>query len=218
MVVGEDACVKAPSTLNAIEAATLPCAGLTAWSALFEHTPLKAGDKLLIQGTGGVALFALAFGKAIRAEVLITSSSDTKLKRASELGADHLVNYNKTPDWDKEAKKIWPDGADHVIELGGAETLNQSIRSVRIGGQVSLIGVLSGAVSSDIPLPLILMRNVCVQGITVGSRAGFERMNDFIEKNAIKPVIDKVFSFDEVPDAFQHLKEAGHFGKFCVEF
>lgn len=218
MVASETACVLAPSNLNNEEAATLPCAGLTAWAALFEHTTLGKGDKLAIQGTGGVALFALAFAKAVGAEVIITSSSDQKLEKAKELGADHCINYSRTPDWAAEVKKIWPDGADHILELGGAKTLQQSIRAVRIGGQISLIGVLSGAVCPDIPLPLILMRNVRLQGVTVGSRDAFQRMNDFISKQNIKPIIDRSFAFNDVPKAFSHLKGATHFGKICVTF
>ncbi len=218
MVVHEEACVEAPASLTNVEVATLPCAALTAWSALFEHSTIQPGNTLVIQGTGGVALFALQLAKAAGAEVLITSSSDEKLETAQKMGADHLVNYRTTPDWSKAVKTIWPNGADHIIELGGAETLEQSIRATRIGGHISLIGVLSGTNCGNIPLPLILMRNICIQGITVGSREAFKRMNQFIDQHQIKPVVDKVFSFDEAPAAFHHLQEAKHFGKICVEF
>ncbi|WP_417796020.1 zinc-dependent alcohol dehydrogenase family protein [Terasakiella pusilla] len=218
MVVSEDACVKAPAHLNAIEAATLPCAALTAWSALFELSSLKSSDCLVIQGTGGVALFALQLAKAVGATVLITSSSDEKLERARNLGADHLVNYRTHPQWDREVKKIWSQGADHIIELGGAQTLEQSIRATRIGGHISLIGVLSGANTNTIPLPLILMRNIRIQGVTVGSRTAFERMNSFLEKHQIHPVIDTTFPFEETIAAFKHLTSGKHFGKVCVEF
>ncbi len=218
MVVDEKSLVEIPDHLSDLEAACLPCAALTAWSALFEHGALNSSDCVVIQGTGGVALFALLFAKAVGAQVLITSSSDEKLKRAKQLGADHTVNYYTNPAWGKEIKKIWPEGADHIIELGGAQTLEQSIRSVRIGGHISLIGVLSGTNTNSIPLPLILMRNIRIQGVTVGSRHGFERMNTFMAEHNLKPVIDSVYSFDEVPAAFRHLESGSHFGKVCIEF
>ncbi|NVJ90005.1 MAG: NAD(P)-dependent alcohol dehydrogenase [Methylocystaceae bacterium] len=218
MIVQENSCVEVPQSINDVEAATLPCAALTAWSGLFEQASLKSSDCVVIQGTGGVALFALQFAKAVGAQVLMTSSSDEKLARTKEMGADFCVNYRTTPDWDREIKKIWPQGADHIVELGGAGTLEKSIRSTRIGGHISLIGVLSGANASNIPLPLILMRNICIQGVTVGSRNGFERMNAFIEKHKIKPVVDHIFAFEKAPEAFKHLESGQHFGKICVEF
>ena len=218
MVAKADACVEIPECMSNVEAASLPCAALTAWSALFEQSSLKSTDCLVIQGTGGVALFALSFAKSIGAQVLITSSSDKKLEKAKALGADHLVNYYDTPNWGHEVKKIWPQGADHIVELGGAQTIEQSIRSVRIGGHISLIGVLTGANSGNIPLPLILMRNIRIQGVTVGSKTAFERMNAFIAKQNIKPIIDKVFSFEDTVDAFNYLESGQHFGKVCIEF
>jgi len=218
MVVAEDACVLAPDHLSPVEAASLPCAALTAWSALFELSSLKSSDCLVIQGTGGVALFALQLAKAAGAQVLITSSSDAKLEKAKALGADHTVNYLTTPQWEREVKKVWSQGADHIIELGGAQTLEQSIRATRIGGHISLIGVLSGANTKEIPLPLILMRNICIQGVTVGSRNGFARMNSFISKHKINPVIDRTFGFDEAVEAFHYLEQGQHFGKVCVAF
>jgi len=218
MAVSETACVRSPDHLTAPQAASLPCAALTAWSALFELTSLRSSDCLVIQGTGGVALFALQFAKAAGASVLITSSSDEKLERAKALGADHLVNYRTQPQWDSAVKKIWPHGADHVIELGGAQTLEQSIRATRIGGHISLIGVLSGTNTNQIPLPLILMRNICIQGVTVGSRNGFDRMNKFISQHEIVPVVDQTFAFDQAKEAFRHLEKGVHFGKVCVEF
>ncbi|MDV7341641.1 NAD(P)-dependent alcohol dehydrogenase [Terasakiella sp. A23] len=218
MAVSETACVKAPDHLSPVEAASLPCAALTAWSALFELSSLTSSDCLVIQGTGGVALFALQLAKAAGAQVLITSSSDNKLEKAKALGADYCVNYLDTPEWDREVKKIWAHGADHIIELGGAQTLEQSIRATRIGGHISLIGVLSGANTKEIPLPMILMRNICIQGVTVGSRSGFERMNSFISKHQITPVIDRTFDFDDAVDAFRYLEQGQHFGKVCVAF
>ncbi|SCA58157.1 NADPH:quinone reductase [Candidatus Terasakiella magnetica] len=218
MVVDEKNCVMAPDHLSDIEAASLPCAALTAWSALFEQAALNSSDCVVIQGTGGVALYALLFAKAVGAQVLITSSSDKKLKRAKEMGADYAVNYYDSPSWLSEVKKIWPEGADHIVELGGAQTLEQSIRAVRIGGHISLIGVLTGTNTSSIPLPLILMRNIRIQGVTVGSRSAFERMNDFITEHKLQPIIDRSFNFDEVPSAFKYLESGQHFGKVCIEF
>jgi len=218
MVVDENACVRTPDHLSDAQAASLPCAAVTAWSALFEQAEIATGSRLVIQGTGGVALFALLFAKAAGAEVLITSSSDEKLARAKELGADYTVNYYDYPTWRQEVKKVWPDGADHIIELGGAQTLEQSIRATRIGGHISLIGVLTGPNTSSIPLPMILMRNIRIQGVTVGSKGAFERMNAFIDQHKIVPVIDKTFSFTEVPSAFKHLESGQHFGKVCIEF
>jgi len=218
MVVDEKSCVGVPDYLSDSEAASLPCAALTAWNALFEQATTNSSDCVVVQGTGGVALFALLFAKAAGAQVLITSSSNDKLDRAKELGADHCVNYYDNPNWLQEVKKIWPEGADHVIELGGAQTLEQSIRATRIGGHISLIGVLTGPNTSSIPLPMILMRNIRIQGVTVGSRAAFERMNTFMEKHNIKPVVDKIFPFREVPSAFKHLESGQHFGKVCIEF
>lgn len=218
IVAREETCVAVPDHLNDAQAASLPCAALTAWSALFEQHDFSSSDRLVIQGTGGVALFALLFAKAVGAQVLITSSSDKKLEHAKELGADHTVNYYDVPNWSHAVKKVWNDGADHVIELGGAQTLEQSIRSVRIGGHISLIGVLTGTNSTSLPLPLILMRNVRIQGVTVGSKSAFERMNAFINKHKIVPVIDKVFEFKDVKKAFKHLESGQHFGKVCLEF
>ncbi|WP_419799011.1 MAG: zinc-dependent alcohol dehydrogenase family protein [Terasakiella sp.] len=218
MVVSENACIPIPDYLSDIEAASLPCAAVTAWSALFEQSALSSSDCVVIQGTGGVALFALLFAKAAGAQVLITSSSDKKLERAKELGADYTVNYYDHPVWRQQVKKIWSEGADHIIELGGAQTLEQSIRATRIGGHISLIGVLTGANTSSIPLPMILMRNIRIQGVTVGSKTAFERMTAFMEKHNIKPVIDQTFNFKEVPSAFKYLESGQHFGKVCVEF
>lgn len=216
MIVDEDACVRVPDHLSDVQAASLPCAALTAWSALFEQSHTSENDRIVIQGTGGVALFALLFAKAVGAEVLITSSSDQKLERCKKLGADHCVNYYTQPNWGHEVKKVWSDGADHIIELGGAQTLEQSIRSVRIGGQISLIGVLTGTNSGNLPLPLILMRNVRIQGISVGSKAAFERMNAFIDTHKIEPVIDRIFNFQDTQKAFRYLESGQHFGKVCI--
>ncbi len=215
-VFPEDGVAPVPAHLSDVEAACLPCAALTAWSALTGDVPLRAGDTLLVQGTGGVALFALQFGKLMGARVIVTSSSDAKLERARALGADHTINYTTTPHWDYPVKELTGGaGCDHIIELGGADTLGKSIRTARTGGRISVIGVLSGATAA-VTLPLVVMRNLALQGVTVGSRDGFEAMVRAIAQAGLRPVIDKVFPFVEAPDAFRHLKSGTHFGKVCI--
>jgi NADPH:quinone reductase-like Zn-dependent oxidoreductase len=205
-----------PQHLSDEQAACLPCAGLTAWSALAENGAVGADDNVLVQGTGGVALFCLQFAKAMGARVVITSSSDDKLDRARKLGADVTINYRDIPDWDRKVKDLTNgEGCDHVIELGGAETLERSIRAARIGGKVSLIGVLSGA-AAKMTLPLVVMRNIRLQGVTVGSRDGFEAMCRAIANHRIRPVVDRVYAFGQVREAFTRLKGAQHFGKVCI--
>lgn len=216
MVLPELGVIPVPSHLSDAEAATLPCAGLTAWSALITQGQLTAGDTVLILGTGGVSLFALQFAKRSGARVIITSSSDEKLQRARALGADETINYRTTPEWGREVKRLTQRrGVDHVVEVGGAGTLKQSLRAVRTGGCVSLIGVLAGSREPLDILP-ILMRNIRLQGILVGHRSGFAAMNRAIEAHAIRPVVDRVFPFEEAPAAFAHLAEAKHMGKVCI--
>ncbi|MGH8611311.1 MAG: zinc-dependent alcohol dehydrogenase family protein [Gammaproteobacteria bacterium] len=208
--------IRVPEHLTDEEAASLPCAAVTAWNALVTTGNLKAGDTVLIQGTGGVSLFALQFAKALGARVIATSSSDAKLKRVLELGASDGINYKATPEWGKRAREITGGvGVDHVVEVGGAGTLAESLRAVRMGGRISLIGVLSGAGQVD-PTP-ILMKNVCVQGIFVGSRAMFEAMNDAIARHRVRPIVDRVFPFGELPDALRHMELGAHFGKIVLK-
>jgi NADPH:quinone reductase-like Zn-dependent oxidoreductase len=216
MVLSADSVVRVPGNLSDEGAATLPCAALTAWSALVTWGGVRPGETVVIQGTGGVSLFALQFAKMLGATAIVTSSSDAKLERARDLGADHTINYRETEDWDKAVKALVDrDGADHVVEVGGADTLARSVRCVRVGGMISLIGVLSGG-TAEIALPLVLMRNVRVQGVTVGSREGHEAMARAIGAHGLKPVVDRVFGFDEVPAALAHLASGKHFGKVCV--
>lgn len=216
MCLDEDGVAVIPEHLDWAEAACLPCAGLTAWSAIVGVGRTGPGDTVLVQGTGGVALFALQFAKAAGARVIITSSSDAKLERARALGADETINYRATADWDRVVKALTGGaGCDHVVELGGAETLERSVRAIRIGGTLSLIGVLSGA-SAALPLPLVVMRQVRMQGITVGSRDDFEAMARAIARHRLRPVVDRVFAFDEVPAAFVAFDQGGHFGKVCI--
>src|SRR5690606_11683980 len=201
----EEALVPVPEHLTDEEASTLPCAAVTAWNALTVRGSLGPADTVLLQGTGGVSLFALQLAKALGARVILTSSSDEKLKRARELGADHTLNYRTHPEWGREAMAIaGGDGVDLVVEVGGAGTLAQSLTAVRPGGQVSLIGVLSGS-GGDINLIPILMQNVRLQGITVGDRDSFEAMNRAITQHRIRPVIERVFPFEQHVEAFEAL-------------
>jgi NADPH:quinone reductase-like Zn-dependent oxidoreductase len=211
----ESGLVKIPDHLTDEEASTLPCAALTAWHALMEGGGLKAGQSVLIQGTGGVSLFALQFARMAGARVIATSSSDAKLARARELGASDGINYKTTPDWDVAARNLTEgQGVDHVVEVGGAGTLPRSMKAVKLGGHIALIGVLSGGGEID-PRPL-LMKNIRLQGIYVGSRAMFENMNRAIALHRLKPVIDRVFPFDQAVAAYQHLESGTHFGKVVI--
>lgn len=216
VVAHEGGLVRVPGDLGFEEAATLPCAALTAWNALVGHGKLKAGDTILTLGTGGVSIFALQFAKLHGARVIITSSSDEKLERARALGADETINYRTMPDWEREVFRLTQKrGADHVIELGGAGTLQKSLDAVRYGGRVSLIGVLTGFEGLVNPWPVIA-RSVTVQGIYVGSRELFEDMNRAVTHGGVKPVIDRVFPFAEAPAAFEHMAAGAHFGKVVI--
>ena len=215
-VLEDDGVVKLPPHLSYQEGACLPCAGVTAWNALVEHGRLIAGQSVLVQGTGGVSIFALQFARLLGAEVIATSSSDAKLERTKKLGARAGVNYKATPEWDKAVLDHTGGlGVDQVVEVGGAGTLAKSLRAVRVGGKVSMIGVLTGA--AELNPMLILARRANVQGISVGSTQMFEAMNRAIAVGQSKPVIDKVFSFDETPAAFHHLQSAQHFGKIVID-
>lgn len=217
-VFSQEGLVPTPAFLSDVEAATLPCAAVTAWHALFEHTPLRPGDTVLLQGTGGVSIFALQFAHAAGANAIITSSSDEKLQRARELGANATINYKQTPDWDKAARDLTAGlGVDHVVEVGGSATMPLSLKAVRMQGAVSVIGVLSG-VEETVSPRAILMNSVRVQGIYVGSRAMFERMNRALELHRIRPVVDRVFPWTEYPKALRHMESASHFGKICLKF
>ncbi|CAB5125743.1 Alcohol dehydrogenase (EC [Olavius algarvensis associated proteobacterium Delta 3] len=218
MVLSEEGVAKVPSYLSDEEAATLPCAALTAWSALVAEGDVKAGDRVLVQGTGGVSLFALQFAKLFGALVIITSSSDEKLERAMALGADESINYITIPEWGKAVKELTRgDGVDHIVEVGGEKTLPQSLRAIRPGGTVSMIGVLSG-VNMGVGLGLIVTRKIRLQGITVGHRDSFEAMTRALTQHQLKPVIDRVFAFEELKEAMEYLREGKHFGKICIRF
>jgi NADPH:quinone reductase-like Zn-dependent oxidoreductase len=213
----ENGLVEIPEHLSFEQAATLPCAGVTAWNALIVSGQVKAGDTVLTLGTGGVSVFALQLAKMHGARVIATSSSDEKLERAKRLGADEIINYKKTPDWDKEVLRLTDKlGIDHVVEVGGAGTLSKSLNAVRIGGHVAVIGVLAGAGEFD-PRS-ILMKAVRMQGVMVGSRRMFEEMNKAVESNGLKPVIDKTFAFEDAAAALRYMETGAHFGKVVVKF
>ena len=209
--------VEVPPHLTLAEAGTLPCAGVTAWHALFERGALQSGETVLVQGTGGVALFGLQLAAAHGAKVIVTSSSDAKLERARALGAWQTINYRAQPDWEKAALEFTGGrGVDHILELGGPETYDRSIAAIAPGGRIAQIGVLTGFTSQPNILPL-QFKNASIHGISVGSVEHFERLNHFVATHRIRPVIDKQFSFDEVPAAYRHLKAAGHFGKLVID-
>jgi NADPH:quinone reductase-like Zn-dependent oxidoreductase len=208
VVFDERELVEAPAHLDAVEAATLPCAAVTAWNGLFGGAePIQPGDQVLILGTGGVGLFALQFAKLGGAEVIITSKDDAKLSRAAKMGADHLINYQKDPDWGRTAREIFGGaGADIVIELGGAATMSQSLRAVKRGGTVAMIGSVTGAEVEKLSLPPIFMRNVAMRGVAVGSRDLFEDMVAAIAQHRIHPVVHQVFNdLDSFTPALEEL-------------
>jgi len=218
MVLPEAGVVKAPRHLSALEAATLPCAALTAWSAII-GAGVKPGDAVVTQGTGGVSLFALMFAKCAGATTLLTSSSDEKLERAKPYGADIAINYRRHPEWSREVRRaLGGRGADLIVELGGAQSLDQSLRAIRTSGTLALIGVLSGAMA-ELNLGRVVTQNVRLQGVTLGSREMFEDMVRAIETHRLKPPIDdKVYGFDEVADAIRAIPAGRHFGKICLAF
>ena len=216
VVLEEDGVVKIPAHLSLEEGATLPCAAVTVWHAMMEHAKLKAGDTVLLQGTGGVSIFGLQFAKAMGIRAVIISSSDAKLTRAQSLGAAFGINYKTMPDWDKAAIEFTGGvGVDHVVEVGGAATLTRSFGALRAGGKITLIGGLSGG-ATELNPGLIFSRRANVQGISVGSTQMFEAMNRAVEANAIKPVIDKVFPFAEAKAAYHHMASGAHFGKIVI--
>ena len=198
------------------EAATLPCAALTAWRALMVEARIKPGDVVLTQGTGGVSIFAVQLAKAAGATVISTSSSAEKLARLKALGADHLINYKEDANWGHTAAKLANGrGVDVVVEIGGAGTLVQSIHATAIGGHISLIGVLAG-VSGEVPTALVMSKNIAIKGVTVGSRQDQEDMIAAIDANGLKPVIDSTYPLDQIAQAFAHQLSQKHFGKICL--
>jgi NADPH:quinone reductase-like Zn-dependent oxidoreductase len=214
-VLEEDGAVLLPKHLSFEEAATLPCAAVTAWNALVEIGQLKAGDIVLVQGSGGVSIFALQFARLFGARVIATSSSAAKAERLRQMGAEAVIDYKATPDWDKAAVALTGGkGCDLVVEVGGAGTLPRSFMAARLGGRIAVIGLLSGMAQVD-PMP-ILRRNLRVQGLYVGSKQMFDAMNRAIEAGGLKPVIDKAFPFAEAKAAYRHLRSQQHFGKIVI--
>ncbi|HEY9678119.1 MAG TPA: NAD(P)-dependent alcohol dehydrogenase [Drouetiella sp.] len=217
VVLHESGVVNIPNELTYEQASTLPCAGVTAWNALVSTGGIKPGDTILTMGTGGVSLFALEFAKINGCKIIITSSSDEKLERAKALGAHEVINYKTYPDWEKKVLELTSNrGVDHVVELGGAGTLERSLKSVAVGGHVSLIGILTGGGGTVNPM-MVLMKNICLQGIYVGSRSMFEDMLKAMALHKSKPVIDKIFTFDEVRHALKHMESGAHFGKIVIK-
>jgi NADPH:quinone reductase-like Zn-dependent oxidoreductase len=216
VVLEEEGTVKIPAHLSLEEGATLPCAAVTVWHAMMEHARLIAGQTVLLQGTGGVSVFGLQLGHAMGMQTIITSSSDAKLAKAKALGATHTINYKTTPDWDKAAMEFTGGrGVDHVVEVGGAGTLVKSFGAIRLGGKISMIGGLSGP-ATELNPGLIMARRANIQGISVGSTQMFEAMGRVIATSNIKPVIDKVFGFDDAKAAYQHMASGAHFGKIVI--
>jgi NADPH:quinone reductase-like Zn-dependent oxidoreductase len=212
----ETGVLQCPSHLSFEEAATLPCAALTAWNGLFTCGGLRRGDYALLQGTGGVSIFGLQFAALAGATVLLTSSSDGKLARARRLGATHLINYRTTPDWDRAALEATAGiGVHHVLEVGGIGTLQRSLAALAHGGHIAIIGGLAGF-GGEIPSLPMIGHSTRVSGIFVGSRADFVQMNTFIEQHVLRPVIDRVFDYTAAPAAFEHMEAGDHFGKVVI--
>jgi NADPH:quinone reductase-like Zn-dependent oxidoreductase len=223
-ILPETGLIHAPRHLSFEEAATLPCAALTAWNALAEQGHLRAGQTVLIQGTGGVSLFSLQIARMHGATAILTSSSDEKLERGRRLGATHVINYKSTLDWDKAAKDLTGNlGVDHVVEVGGQGTIAKSLSAVRPAGHVHVIGVLSGTDAGPgiretpgIDVRSVLTRSVHINGIYVGSHAMFQRLNAAITANNLKPVVDRVFPLAEARAALEHMQNGSHFGKIVL--
>lgn len=212
IAVPSAAAVPVPDRMSFEEAACLPCAGVTAWAALFERRPLLPGETALLLGTGGVSIFALQLAKQAGARVIITSSSDEKLERARALGADETVNYRQTPDWEREVLRLTDGlGADLAVDVGGPATLNRTLRAVRADGRISLMGVLTGF-SGEIDTAAILRKRITLQGIYVGSVASLTALS----RTRIRPVVDRTFAFEEAGTAYACLSAADHFGKLVV--
>jgi NADPH:quinone reductase-like Zn-dependent oxidoreductase len=212
----ETGLIAAPAYLSNQEAATLPCAALTAWNALVEKGRLRAGETVLVLGTGGVSLFALQIAKAHGARVILTSSSDEKLARARQLGADETINYRATPNWDDEVLRLTANrGVDHVVEVGGSGTLPRSLRSARPSGHIYIIGVLSGP-GDGIDVRSVLTKSLYVCGVYVGSEAMFHRMNAFLTAHQIHPILDRTFPLTHFREALTHMRTGSHFGKVVL--
>ncbi len=216
VVLSAEGLASIPHHLSFEAAATLPCAAVTAWNALVEQAGVGPGDTVLLLGTGGVSIFSLQIARLRGARVIITSSSEAKLDQARQLGADEVINYRQTPDWEKEVFRLTgKKGVDHVVEVGGAGTLVKSLRSLAPGGTVSLVGGVSGFIS-DLPLLEVIAKAAVLRGIYVGSREMFEAMNTAFHVNKIQPVIARVFPFEDAAEAYAFLQSGSHFGKVVI--
>jgi NADPH:quinone reductase-like Zn-dependent oxidoreductase len=216
-VFRQEALIFSPAHLSFAEAATLPCAGLTAWGAVVSAGATKPGDIVLTQGSGGVSLFALQFARMCGARIIATSSSDAKIEKLQNLGADETINYVAVPEWGKRAREMTEgNGVDLVVEVGGLGTLNESIRATRIGGTIALIGVLAGPSQAASRLPLIVMQQQRIQGVTVGPVEDLQAMANAIAAVRMRPVIDRVFPFEDSRKAFAYMGEGKHFGKIAI--
>ena len=218
VILKENEVIKVPDYLTNEEAATLPCAAITAWHGLMEKGNVKAGDSVLIQGTGGVSLFSMQFALAAGAEVILLSGSDDKLERAKKLGVNHLINYKSVPQWENEVMKITNGiGAKHIVEVVGSDHINKSIEAVALDGTISVIGIMNG-LTGNINTAQLMSKQIKLQGINVGSKEMFLRMNQTLEAKKIHPIIDSAFLFQDTIDAFKRLESGSHFGKLVITF
>ncbi len=222
--ITEESCLPAasvtriPTGYSYAEAATLPCAALTAWNGLMHATQTKMGDKVLIEGTGGMSIFGLQFALAAGAEVYATTSSPAKAERLTEMGVESVVNYKEDPKWGKTIFRLSDGGVDHTLDVGGGSTMSQSIEAAKIGGHITAIGILSGGRKGSITFPKLFFKFITMTGIAVGSRVMQEEMVSAIESSGIKPIIDKSFAFDQLAEAFRYQESGQHFGKIVLEW
>lgn len=213
----ETSLVKIPKNLNAEEASTLPIAGLTAWEAIVNVGQLKPGQTVLLQGTGGVSIFALQFAKSLGAKVIITSGSADKLQKAKQLGADEVINYKETPNWQHKVLEVTGgDGVDLALEISWAE-INRTIEAMKLGGKIVVVGLLGGA-NTEVSVFGIMQKSLSILGIQIGSRSSFETMNKAIEVNNIKPIVDKTFNINQLAEALTYFETGKHFGKVALNF
>jgi len=218
VILKENEVIKVPDYLTNEEAATLPCAAITAWHGLMEKGNVKAGDSVLIQGTGGVSLFSMQFALAAGADVILLSGSDDKLERAKKLGINHLINYKSVPQWENEVIKITNGiGAKHIVEVVGSDHINKSIEAVALDGTISVIGIMNG-LTGNINTAQLMSKQIKLQGINVGSKEMFLRMNQTLEAKKIHPILDSAFLFPDTIDAFKRLESGSHFGKLVITF
>lgn len=216
-VLSEESLVRVPSHLSFEEAATLPCAALTAWVALTSHRRVTAGDTVLIQGSGGVSVFALQFAQVLGARVIATTSTAAKAERLQALGASQVINYTETPYWDEKARELTGGGGvDCIVEIGGPGTIAMSLKALAVGGHVSLIGTSLSSSGTGLDPLLLTGRGITLGSISVGSRTDFEAMNRAIEMHRLRPVIDRTFPFAEAKEAYRHFEGRGHFGKVAI--